>query len=74
LGGAVKTGRRRIYDLRRRGGPCQMSEYILEPKKFSKHFSGMDVFSFGLRPGEVHILPGANGCDYSASVSPKVRA
>ncbi len=45
-----------------------MSEYILELKKISKSFSGVEVLhdvSFSLMPGEVHALLGENGAGKS---------
>jgi rhamnose transport system ATP-binding protein len=45
-----------------------MSEYILELKKISKSFSGVEVLhdvSFSLQPGEVHALLGENGAGKS---------
>lgn len=48
-----------------------MSEYILELKKISKSFSGVEVLhevSFALRAGEVHALLGENGAGKSTVV------
>jgi rhamnose transport system ATP-binding protein len=45
-----------------------MNEHILELKKISKSFSGVEVLhevSFSLRPGEVHALLGENGAGKS---------
>ncbi len=45
-----------------------MNEYILDLKKISKSFSGVEVLhevSFSLRPGEVHALLGENGAGKS---------
>ncbi|MCI0551474.1 MAG: sugar ABC transporter ATP-binding protein [Anaerolineae bacterium] len=45
-----------------------MSEYILDLKKITKSFSGVEVLhevSFSLRPGEVHALLGENGAGKS---------
>jgi len=45
-----------------------MREYILELKKISKSFSGVEVLhdvSFSLMPGEVHALLGENGAGKS---------
>ena len=45
-----------------------MNEHVLELKKISKSFSGVEVLhevSFSLRPGEVHALLGENGAGKS---------
>src|SRR5215207_3871090 len=65
---AIGTCKAGAYDLQRSGGDCPMNEHILELKKISKSFSGVEVLhevSFSLRPGEVHALLGENGAGKS---------